>query len=77
MVQLFLLHRKEPGGNRELSELTGSGNLALTRMSLMFLQRRWATRGRLDRCKKVFTSLPLVAHRRCKKYRGSWVVGHR
>ena len=40
MVQLVLLHRNEPDGDLDWSVLVGSGNLALTRMSLMFLQRR-------------------------------------
>ena len=46
-MQLVLLHRNEPDGDLDLSVLVGSGNLALTKMSLMFLQRRQATRGRL------------------------------
>ena len=46
-MQLVLLHRNEPDGDLDWSVLVGSGNLALTRMSLMFLQRREATKGRL------------------------------
>ena len=38
-MQLVLLHRNEPDGDLGWSVLVGSGNLALTRMSLMFLQR--------------------------------------
>ena len=37
---LALLHPNEPDGDLDWSVLVGSGNLALTRMSLMFLQRR-------------------------------------
>ena len=37
---ILLLHRKEPGAGRELMESVMLVSWALTRMSLIFLQRR-------------------------------------